>query len=129
DLDPGAYTVTPSKATFTFAPESQGVNIVDADVFNVDFVGVVEVESVTYTDDMRPAVFVPVCMQCHDSNKFGGERQGAPPGVNFDTFAAAAASANRGNIRSQAGTMPPGGPLTDDQKALFQQWMDDGILE
>lgn len=75
--------------------------------------------------DMRDSVFVPVCLNCHDSNKSGSERNGAVPGVDFDTFELARGDSERGNIRVQAGTMPPAsfGQLTDSQKSAFQDWV------
>lgn len=87
---------------------------------------------VTYDGDMRPQVFAPVCMNCHDSGKTGGDRNGAPTSVNFDTYAAALAKADRGNTRAQAVTMPPslsGLSLTAEQLATFQAWLNDGTPE
>ena len=87
---------------------------------------------VTYDGDMRPQVFAPVCMTCHDSGKVGGARNGAPTSVNFDTYAAALAKSDRGNTRAQAGTMPPsisGLSLTAEQLAMFQAWLNDGTPE
>ena len=72
--------------------------------------------------DMRKAVFEPVCLNCHDSNKSGAARNGAPSNVNWDTFEAARSNAARGNLRVQAGNMPPSGPLNASQKATFQEW-------
>jgi len=91
-------------------------------------------DAVHYTTDMRPQVFEPVCMNCHDSAKTGIDRHGAPSSVNWDTYAAASTGdqPNHGNNRAQAGTMPPvssGLSLTPAQKALFQQWIDDGWPE
>ncbi|GEM_PF-1707584 len=87
---------------------------------------------VTYDGDVRPQVFAPVCMNCHDSGKTGGARSGAPTSVNYDTYEAALAGSDRGNIRSQAGTMPPvfsGLSLTAEQLAMLQAWLNDGTPE
>lgn len=91
-------------------------------------------DAVHYTTDVRPEIFEPVCMNCHSSDLSGIDRMGAPPSVNWDTYAAATVDdqPNRGNNRAQAGTMPPissGLSLTQDQKDLFQQWIDDGWPE
>jgi len=91
-------------------------------------------DAVRYTTDMLPQVFEPVCMNCHDSAKTGVDRHGAPTSVNWDTYAAATTGdqPNHGNNRAQAGTMPPvssGLSLTQAQKDLFQQWIDDGWPE
>ncbi|MBW7998246.1 MAG: T9SS type A sorting domain-containing protein [Candidatus Glassbacteria bacterium] len=71
--------------------------------------------------DMRDLVFVPVCMICHSSTV--SNRNGAPSTVNWDTYAAARTKAVSGNLRAQAGTMPPSGPLTAARKAAFQDWL------
>jgi hypothetical protein len=91
-------------------------------------------DALHYTTDMRPQVFEPVCMNCHDSALSGVDRNGAPVSVNWDTYAAATTGdqPNHGNNRAQAGTMPPvssGLSLTQAQKDLFQQWIDDGWPE
>jgi mono/diheme cytochrome c family protein len=91
-------------------------------------------DAVRYTTDMLPQVFTPACNSCHASSLSGGARNGAPSSVNWDTYAAASVGnqPNRGNIRSQAGTMPPAGSglsLSQAQKDLFQQWIDAGWPE
>ncbi|HLA41058.1 MAG TPA: hypothetical protein VJ417_13740, partial [Candidatus Glassbacteria bacterium] len=73
--------------------------------------------------DVRDSLFVPVCLNCHDSNKSGAARNGAPVNVNWDTYALAAASAANGNTQVQQGTMPPSGTLTASQKAIFEDWV------
>lgn len=85
-------------------------------------------DTVTYTGDLK-AVLDAQCISCHASNKQGAARNGAPVGVNWDTYDAAVASAARGNIRVQAGTMPPTGGIPQDQRDLFQKWLDQGLLE
>lgn len=44
-------------------------------------------------------------------------------------YAKAKAGGVRSNVRIQANTMPPGGGLTADEQALFQQWVDGGFAE
>ena len=60
----------------------------------------------------------------------GGDRNGAPVDVNLDTYTDAVANASRANARIQGGTMPPGsGGLSSEDRALFQAWLDQGLLE
>ncbi len=86
-------------------------------------------EKVTYTNDMAE-IFPDNCLRCHSTNIQGAERNGAPVDVNFNTYELAKDNATRANARVQAGTMPPdSGPLSDSLKAIFQQWIDDGLEE
>ena len=45
----------------------------------------------TYTQVLQQ-IFQPSCLSCHSSNLTGTARNGAPVGVNFDTFANAAST-------------------------------------
>jgi mono/diheme cytochrome c family protein len=74
-------------------------------------------------------VFYQSCTACHASTLIGAARNSAPVGVDYDSYTAAVANATRGNIRIQAGTMPPAGPLSATQKALVQAWINDGKLD
>jgi hypothetical protein len=66
---------------------------------------------------------IEVCTGCHSSEREGADRGDAPVGVNFDTYAAASASAERGAIRVYAGEMPPAGTTaTAAQKQQFYEW-------
>jgi uncharacterized membrane protein len=82
--------------------------------------------SVTYESDIQ--LFLDrVCVRCHDSRKSLFERNGAPLGVDFDTYEGAVRNAVRANARIQEDTMPPGGGVvTDEERQEFQQWVDDG---
>jgi len=85
-------------------------------------------DTVTYTADIK-TVLDSRCISCHASSLQGAARNGAPAGVNFDTYNAAVASGNRANVRIQAGTMPPAGGIPQSERDLFQQWIDQGLLE
>ena len=85
-------------------------------------------DSITYLIDTK-AVFDARCTSCHATSRTGGVRNGAPVGVNFDTYTVAAANAVRGNTRVQAGTMPPTGTLPQNERELIQLWLDQGLLE
>ncbi len=77
--------------------------------------------TVTNFQDMTTQVFNPVCNNCHSTT--ASSRSGAPSDVNFNTYEAAKAKADRGNDRAQLGTMPLTGPLSSTQKATFQDWV------
>ncbi|MCC7478777.1 hypothetical protein IT575_10010 [bacterium] len=87
-------------------------------------------DTVSYATHMKPLVFEPVCMNCHNSAYTGAERHGAHPDVNWDTYGGTDLTFKQhGNSRAQSGSMPPFGfhatiNLTDSQKALFQKWED-----
>ncbi len=69
------------------------------------------------------------CMECHASTVGGLARQGAPRGVDYDTYMDAVKYASSGNAWVQDGGMPPAAPLSPDGKALFQSWIDSGVPE
>jgi mono/diheme cytochrome c family protein len=86
-------------------------------------------QAVNYTDDLAP-LFARYCTGCHSAN--AANRNGAPIGVDFDSYGAAAASAESANIRVQAGSMPPPQvSLRPDaaDRCLLQAWVDLGSPE
>lgn len=86
-------------------------------------------ETITYNQHIKPLLDT-YCIGCHAGYLQGADRNGAPPQVNLDTYAGAVASAERGNIRIQGGTMPPGsGGIPQADRELFQKWIDQGLLE
>jgi len=62
------------------------------------------------------------CTTCHSSALTATSRNGATPGINFDTFAAAMASAQTAMDEVEEGSMPPGGGLTADEKTQIINW-------
>ena len=69
------------------------------------------------------------CTACHSSERSGQDRNGAPNGVNFNSYDAATDSAEEANERIQRGTMPPGGGLSQNQRDCFNAWVDNGAPE
>jgi uncharacterized membrane protein len=69
------------------------------------------------------------CVACHDSSKSGGARASAPVGIDFDTFDAAQANADEAANEVEAGTMPPGGGLSEQEKADLITWARCGTPE
>ena len=70
------------------------------------------------------------CTGCHSSSLSGGDRNGAPPSVNLDSYAGLLEVAELANTRVQQGAMPPlSGGLAASERMLFQAWIDDGMLE
>ena len=82
----------------------------------------------TYTQ-VLDQIFQPRCLGCHSSNLVGAARNGAPVGVDYNTFANATSGTNetRANVRIQAGTMPPGGGLSGSLMTLMQAWANGGF--
>jgi uncharacterized membrane protein len=57
------------------------------------------------------------CASCHASTRTGDARQGAPPTINFDSYAGAVASADLALVALEQGRMPPdAGPAIDDEE-------------
>jgi uncharacterized membrane protein len=84
--------------------------------------------SITYTQHIKP-ILDTRCTGCHSSTRQGADRNGAPIDVNLDTYGGAVASSDRANARIQGGSMPPSGGIPSDERALFQAWIDQGLLE
>lgn len=62
------------------------------------------------------------CQACHAGS--APERHGAPEGVTFDGCAQIVAQAEAiGRTVLDSGTMPPGGGVTDDERALLEDWL------
>lgn len=65
------------------------------------------------------------CTTCHSSENTAGARNGAPSSFNFDTFAAAMASAENAVEEVAEGAMPPansGITLTEAEKKALYAW-------
>jgi hypothetical protein len=116
----GAYTVTPELSGYVFTPVSQNVNVSDADETGVDFSATAQA-LITYTSDIKDLLDTN-CVGCHKAGHASG-------GIQLDTYTTAKSNANAANEKIQSGQMPPGGPLSAGEKALFQDWLDDGLLE
>lgn len=85
-------------------------------------------EVVSYVTDVK-AILDSYCIFCHSSGKQGADRLGAPLNVNLNTYEGAVASSAAANSRIQNGTMPPiGARPSAAERALFQQWIDQGML-
>lgn len=71
------------------------------------------------------------CTSCHSSTLSGGERAGAPPGIDYDTYAGAKANADLGVSEVYEGAMPypDGSGVTDEQKTAFYTWAKCGTPE
>lgn len=80
---------------------------------------------VSWCRDARP-VLERWCIGCHASTRSGAARNGAPAGVDYDTYALASANADRGLARMQAGSMPPGGSVPQGDVRTVAQWIADG---
>lgn len=83
---------------------------------------------ITYTEHIKP-ILDRSCVGCHSSELQGKDRKGATLGVDFDTYQASKDSASAASARIQSGSMPPAGPLAGAEKTLFEDWIDDGLVE
>lgn len=83
---------------------------------------------VTYCDGIKPLLEAN-CTRCHSSSKEGPDRNGAPEGVNFDSYDGISARKDAAREMVTAGAMPPTGPLPEDDQALFAEWVDEGAPE
>lgn len=89
----------------------------------------VDVEGpVTYSSHIR-GMLESYCLGCHSDSRQGSDRKGAPVSVNFDTYEDIVAWADNAGRRIQSGTMPPGGGISDTDRALFRKWTDEGMLK
>lgn len=62
------------------------------------------------------------CTNCHASDLVGAYRQGAPEGVDFDSYEAAVDEAEDAAIEVNIGNMPFTGTATEEQKADLYAW-------
>ncbi len=74
-------------------------------------------------DNFADGFFASYCRSCHSAT--ATERHGAPPGLDLD--AEGEVRALEGAVRRtvlEAASMPPGGGVVDDDRALLEQWLD-----
>ncbi|MEF3076015.1 hypothetical protein V2P20_13350 [Methylobacter sp. Wu1] len=83
------------------------------------------------SNGIREKVFATNCLSCHSSELTGAARNGAPPGVNWDTYEATLPNADNAITRAvEAMTMPPAGtkpPLNQEQKDAMLAWQSAGF--
>ncbi len=65
------------------------------------------------------------CNGCHSSQILPDQRNGAPPGVDFDTWYGTVDFAERIHVRtlSTEAPMPPGGGPSEEELTAFDEWM------
>jgi cytochrome c553 len=73
--------------------------------------------------DSGSFILFTTCIGCHSENLSGADRQGAPPGSNFDNAELIKAQAAEIYERSIDGTMPPGGGLNDMQLESLRAYL------
>jgi len=83
---------------------------------------------VDYGQVMKP-IIDNRCTGCHASTRTGTARNGAPAGVDFDTYAGAMVNIAHATYHVIGGQMPPGGGLPENERALWVQWVEQGTLE
>jgi uncharacterized membrane protein len=62
------------------------------------------------------------CTSCHSSTLSASARQGAPVGVDFDTYAAAVNNIDSGLREIEDGRMPPSNTLSTDELTQIETW-------
>jgi len=90
-------------------------------------------QPVTYTADIAP-MFEAKCNYCHNHEKTGAEREGAPLGVDYTTYTASVANAQGALDEIVAGEMPPlceacPSVPNAEQANLLCNWMKQGTPE
>lgn len=85
-------------------------------------------QTVSYSADIQP-ILASRCLSCHSEAKQGLDRNGARVGVDFDTYELAKENAERANSRIQSGSMPPSSGIPEEERQLFQLWLDQGTPE
>lgn len=117
---PGTYTATPSLSGYDFTPASRSVTVSNANVANIDFSATAQT-TVTYTSDIKP-ILDTNCIACHNANTHRA-------GVQLQDYTHAKSNASASLADILANVMPPSGPLSAADKALFQAWVDAGEPE
>ncbi|HUQ02131.1 MAG TPA: hypothetical protein VM261_06515 [Kofleriaceae bacterium] len=68
------------------------------------------------------SAFRTSCTNCHSIQLPPDDRGGAPPGLNYDVYASAAAAAEDTARTVFTGTMPPSGGLFPADKDVLYRW-------
>ena len=70
------------------------------------------------------------CTGCHGSLLPSELRNGAPVGVDFDSYEGVVTWADRiaARVLDGVGSMPPGGGLTDEELGLLDEWLTCEVL-
>ncbi|MCB1185709.1 carboxypeptidase regulatory-like domain-containing protein [bacterium] len=132
DMEAGGYTITPSDANYSFLPVNRTANVSSADVTGMDFVGESTAQPVTYVADIEALIdgaggTEKSCLDCH-SGKF-------PDGdLDLTTYTSVKDNATKINdLINKTNSMDwmpqDGDKWSQEHLDLFQQWIDDGLLE
>ena len=87
---------------------------------------------VTFTNDLFPVVVEPKCLPCHSETLRGTARNGAPDGVDFDTYAQVRPRAAAIADAITSGIEPPQNApviVTSEDRALVRAWRSCGYPE
>ena len=81
----------------------------------------------TFTNDIRPTIIEEKCIQCHTASLEGSARNGAPAGLDFDTFDSTEPHLSSFADAISSGREPPMGlepPLvtTAAERDLVSKW-------
>ena len=69
------------------------------------------------------------CLGCHSALLPAEKREGAPVGIDFDTYGDVLSRADRIAARStgEGASMPPGGGPTEPERLLLAEWLQCGV--
>jgi uncharacterized membrane protein len=92
--------------------------------------GTVDCETATVPTFSEVSIW-PKCTNCHASTLTGGDRQGAPEGINFDNYADAVAHADKALDEVDEGAMPipDASIVTEEEKQSLAAWVECGTPE
>ncbi|MEZ5338450.1 MAG: carboxypeptidase-like regulatory domain-containing protein [bacterium] len=128
-IEAGNYVLTPSKTDFTFGPKSLNANVVSSNLTGMDFLATSTAVPVTYIADIAPlmngSTGEDTCLDCHSGQFPEGD-------LDFSTYQVVKDNAN--NIKTEVNRNLDWMPKDGDKwsaanRALFQKWIDDGLLE
>lgn len=75
-------------------------------------------------DNFGGAFLATHCIGCHSVLHEGALREGAPPGIDLNTYADVLALADRIEVRTLLSLdMPPGGGPSEAERALLEEWL------
>jgi hypothetical protein len=84
--------------------------------------------TVGWCRDIRP-LFEEHCTGCHSTTRTGPDRNGAPVGIDFNTYAVAAPQAHGALSVMRSGFMPPDDRVPDTVIAWMEAWIEADIPE
>ncbi|MCB1216163.1 carboxypeptidase regulatory-like domain-containing protein [bacterium] len=131
-VEAGSYVLTPSKTDFTFDPATLKADVVASDLTGKNFTGTTTALPVTYIADIEALIdgaggTEKSCLDCHSG-------QFPDADLDLSTYTAVKDNATKINQLINETNSDDWMPKNNDKWSqahldLFQQWIDDGLLE